>query len=121
MSTPILPTEGSDTSLQEEDKTAPATLPTDTLANTQDLEKAKVEAEVDAADPFLVTWDDGEAANPLNWTGYKRWSITAVCGLLVFNATFASTAPNGIIGQLTEEFGVSVEVAQLQNALFVAG
>jgi hypothetical protein len=46
---------------------------------------------------------------------------TAVAGLLVLNATFASSAPAGIIVELIEEFELSHTLAVLTIALFVAG
>ena len=42
-------------------------------------------------------------------------------GMLVFNATFASSSPSGIIPQMEKHFGFSTEVASLTISLFVAG
>ncbi|PCH34696.1 MFS general substrate transporter [Wolfiporia cocos MD-104 SS10] len=42
-------------------------------------------------------------------------------GLLVLNATFASSAPTGIVPNLMEQFTFSEEVATLTISLFVAG
>ncbi|KDQ63393.1 hypothetical protein JAAARDRAFT_29421 [Jaapia argillacea MUCL 33604] len=72
-------------------------------------------------DPYLVKFDEGDMANPKNWSSLTKWYITATSGLLVLNATFASSAPTGVIGQLIEEFHMSREVATLAISLFVAG
>ncbi|KAG8857218.1 hypothetical protein FRB96_005893 [Tulasnella sp. 330] len=71
---------------------------------------------------FLVKWDGpNDPENPKNWSELKRWYITGVAGLLVLNATFASSAPSGVIDQLTERFGLVEETQVLTIGLFVAG
>ena len=73
-------------------------------------------------DPFLVDWDSpDDPQNPLNWTAFRRWSYTAIGGLLTLNAAFSSSAPSGIASQLIQEFGFSTEVATLAISLFVVG
>ncbi|TDL21352.1 MFS general substrate transporter [Rickenella mellea] len=44
-----------------------------------------------------------------------------VGGLLVLNATFASSAPSGIVEDMMEQFRFSIHVATLTVSLFVAG
>jgi hypothetical protein len=44
-----------------------------------------------------------------------------VAAILVFNATFASSAPGGVAIQLQKQFDVSSEVETLIISLFVAG
>ncbi|CAE6449493.1 unnamed protein product [Rhizoctonia solani] len=66
------------------------------------------------ADSFLVQWDGpNDPANPKNWSRPFRWYITALGGVAVLNATFASSAPSGIEGQLIREFNLSTIVAIL--------
>ncbi|GAA5877931.1 hypothetical protein JCM8547_007083 [Rhodosporidiobolus lusitaniae] len=72
-------------------------------------------------DPFLVTLKGREHLNPHTWNVNYRWFLTAFAGLLVLNATFASSAPSGLIVSLVEEFSISQEVAILLIAMFVAG
>ncbi|CAL1706392.1 unnamed protein product [Somion occarium] len=72
-------------------------------------------------DKFEVRFEPDELANPHNWSRAKRWYMTSVAGLLVLNATFASSAPSGMIVQLEEHFGFGREVGTLLIALFVAG
>lgn len=56
-----------------------------------------------------------------NWSEARRWYITAIAGLLVLNATFSSSAPEGVLGQLTDRFHLSESGQVLTISLFVAG
>ncbi|KAG7450645.1 MFS general substrate transporter [Guyanagaster necrorhizus] len=76
-------------------------------------------SEKNGADPFLVTLDPSE--DPQYWSVTHKWSVTILGGVLLLNATFASSAPSGIVEQVIEEFGLSTEVATLMISLFVAG
>ncbi|KAF7310808.1 Polyamine transporter 1 [Mycena chlorophos] len=80
------------------------------------------EPPVNEKDPFLVdSFDEGDPTNPMNWSRLRRWYLTALAGVLVLNATFASAAPSGIAVQLIEHFHMSEEVGTLAISLFVAG
>ncbi|KAG9033819.1 hypothetical protein FS837_002381 [Tulasnella sp. UAMH 9824] len=71
---------------------------------------------------YLVKWDGpDDPENPKNWSVGYRWYITGIAGLLVLNATFASSAPSGVLGQLIPEFHLSHTLAVLTISLFVAG
>lgn len=71
---------------------------------------------------FLVGWDGpDDPANPQNWKRSSRWYYTLVASLLVFNATFASSSPGGIVEKVMKEFTFGTEVATLMISLFVAG
>lgn len=49
------------------------------------------------SDAYLVDWEGPEdPAHPLNWSPRSRWWITTLCGILILNATLASSAPSGI-------------------------
>ncbi|KAI0749843.1 MFS general substrate transporter [Daedaleopsis nitida] len=74
-----------------------------------------------AEDEFEVTLALDDPANPKAWSRPYRWYITALSAILLFNATFASSAPSGIVPQLQREFHMSSEVATLTIAIFVAG
>ncbi|EJU05858.1 MFS general substrate transporter [Dacryopinax primogenitus] len=84
-------------------------------------EEAVGEIEREKADPFLVVWEEGDKGNPKNWGRGYRWYITIFGGLLTLNATFASSAPSGVIPSLIEDFGMSQELATLLIAIFVVG
>ncbi|THG99890.1 hypothetical protein EW026_g2535 [Hermanssonia centrifuga] len=72
-------------------------------------------------DEFEVRFAPGDPEDPHNWSRSRRWYITLFSGMLVLNATFASSAPSGIVPQMMEQFGFGREVATLTIALFVAG
>ncbi|KAI0776346.1 MFS general substrate transporter [Trametes elegans] len=59
--------------------------------------------------------------NPKAWSRAYRWYVTMFAALLVLNATFASSAPSGIVRELMLKFTFGTEVATLTIALFVAG
>ncbi|EJU01459.1 MFS general substrate transporter [Dacryopinax primogenitus] len=71
---------------------------------------------------FLVHWDGpDDPENPKNWSKLKRWYVTVFGSLLVFNASFASSAPSGILPQLIVDWNMSTEIATLLIAIFVLG
>ncbi|KAG1846887.1 major facilitator superfamily domain-containing protein [Suillus subluteus] len=76
---------------------------------------------LDNPDPFLVHFDEGDSANPKNWSFAKKWYLTLAGGLLVLNATFSSSAPSALVPTFMEEFGISQEVGTLTISLFVCG
>ncbi|CAE6450446.1 unnamed protein product [Rhizoctonia solani] len=85
-------------------------------------EESAKEIKEEKGDPFLVQWDGpDDPANPKNWSRKFRWYITALGGVAVLNATFASSAPSGIEGQLIKDFNLSTIVAILTISLFVVG
>ncbi|KAA1468797.1 MFS general substrate transporter [Dentipellis sp. KUC8613] len=70
---------------------------------------------------ILVEFSDSDPLNPKMWSSLYRWYLTVVSGLLVLNATFASSAPSGVIPQMMEQFDMGTEVATLTISLFTAG
>lgn len=72
-------------------------------------------------DRFLVTFEPNDPENPRNWSKAYRWYITFATSFLVLNATFASSAPSGLVREMMMYFGVSREVGTLLISLFVAG
>ncbi|KAG2120750.1 MFS general substrate transporter [Suillus discolor] len=72
-------------------------------------------------DSFLVLFDEGDPANPKNWSVAKKWYLTSAAGLLVLNATFSSSAPSMLVPTFMEQFSISEEVATLTVSLFVCG
>ncbi|KAH9044785.1 MFS general substrate transporter [Lactarius pseudohatsudake] len=72
-------------------------------------------------DLWLVSFSPDDPENPLNWPRWKRWYITFAGGILVLNATFASSAPSGLLPQMMGYFGFGEETATLTVSLFIAG
>ncbi|KAJ7158296.1 major facilitator superfamily domain-containing protein [Mycena crocata] len=92
-----------------------------TSATTQYLDIPPTDEKV-IIDPYLIdAFDEGDPANPKNWSRARRWYLTSLAGMLVLNATFASSAPSGIAAQLMEEYNLSEELVILAISLFVAG
>ncbi|CAG8062277.1 unnamed protein product [Penicillium salamii] len=69
----------------------------------------------------FVDFIPNDIENPRNWSLPRRVTITITAVLLVVNATFASSSPSGCFGSISEEFGVSTEVAGLTITLFLLG
>ncbi|KAF5374844.1 hypothetical protein D9758_000398 [Tetrapyrgos nigripes] len=84
-------------------------------------QKVRDEKYVDSDDSFLISDLGDDPSNPANWSTWRKWYITMMGGLLVLNATFASSAPSGIIQAWIEEYHLSREVAILTISLFVLG
>ncbi|GAA5870316.1 hypothetical protein JCM3774_004639 [Rhodotorula dairenensis] len=72
-------------------------------------------------DIFYVTPKGRMHLHPHTWSVPYRWFLTAFAGLLVLNATFASSAPANLIPSIITHFNVSQEVGILLISVFVAG
>ncbi|CCM02337.1 uncharacterized protein FIBRA_04429 [Fibroporia radiculosa] len=72
-------------------------------------------------DKYEVTIAEDDPEHPKSWSRVYRWYLTMLAGVLVLNATFASSAPEGIIFDMMDVFHFSEEVATLTISLFVAG
>jgi len=72
-------------------------------------------------DPFLVKWDEGEQANPQNWsTKYKAW-ITFQLGMLALAASLGSSIISPAEETIAAYTGVSTEAAVLCVSLYILG
>ncbi|KAI0786660.1 MFS general substrate transporter [Abortiporus biennis] len=72
-------------------------------------------------DAFEVIFAPDDPESPFNWSRPKRWYMTIMSGILVLNATFASSAPSGFLRDLEQYFTFSSEIGSLLIALFVGG
>jgi len=77
-------------------------------------------------EPYLnedgcVDFAPGDIENPRNWSMRRRIAITMSAILLVVNATFASSSPSGCFGSISQQFGISTEVAGLTITVFLLG
>jgi MFS family permease len=72
-------------------------------------------------DQLLVDWDEGDQANPRNWsTGYKSW-ITFQLSMLALAASLGSSIIAPAQDAISAYTGVSHEVAVLSISLYVLG
>lgn len=70
---------------------------------------------------FLVKWEQGESANPFNWsTSYKSW-VTFQLSMLALAASLASSIIAPANSAIATYVGVSDEVAVLSISLYVLG
>ncbi|KAI0094961.1 MFS general substrate transporter [Irpex rosettiformis] len=96
--------------------------------NDADSVNAEFERETFGPEPGEKGWDKYEVRitpddpdSPFRMSRVRRWYITMLGGILVLNATFASSTPSGIVPEMMEYFGFGREVATLTISLFVAG
>lgn len=70
---------------------------------------------------IAVQWDDGELANPFNWTpGYKSW-LTFQLSLIALAASVGSSIISPANAAIAAEFSISEELAVLNVSLYVLG
>ncbi|KAJ7147589.1 major facilitator superfamily domain-containing protein [Mycena crocata] len=109
----------------------------DTSIPARDFDNLCADERKITADSYLVdTFDEGSPANPKSRA--RRWCLnfviysvakfnathrylTMLVGVLVLNATLASSAPSGITAQLMQEYHLSKDLVVLAISLFVAG
>ncbi|KAH0335069.1 MFS transporter, partial [Aureobasidium melanogenum] len=72
-------------------------------------------------DPYLVIWIPEDAGNPLNWSAFFKWIVTAIVALSCFATAFASSAFSGGIRELVYGFHASTELITAGVSLFVLG
>ncbi|KAI6136506.1 MFS general substrate transporter [Pisolithus sp. B1] len=107
------------------------TVPTSsTVATTRDApirgQKALPGEPEKDADPFLVSFSEGDPDNPkrLRASSFsmRKNILHSACSVYdVTSSTFASSAPSALVPTLMLEFGFSQEVGNLMVSLFVAG
>jgi hypothetical protein len=72
-------------------------------------------------DPYAVEWIDNDPRNPFGFSFAYRWSIVLFSAFAVLTVSLCSSAFNGGLPEIIEEFGVSEEVSILGLSLFVLG
>lgn len=112
---------------QEDNNDIPATSdPNVQQDHGSDLEKATgpepPPAQADGSeDPYLVRWDENEAANPRNWTPAYKAFITFQLGMLAFTGSLGSSIILPANASISKEFNVSRELTILTISLYVLG
>ena len=61
------------------------------------------------------------ANNPIGWSTRRKWCLTFLVGLTMFNGSFASTAPNGAGAYMVMQFRLSNEEMVFIATSFVGG
>jgi hypothetical protein len=69
----------------------------------------------------LVTFADGDAENPKNWSKLRKWYITMVVAATCFVVAFCSSVITADVPGVSESFNVSHEAALVPISVFVVG
>lgn len=104
----------------------PTDHPPDTL---QDIEKNVEEGHEDLQTPestasedvFLVKFEDGDPANPRNWTNLRKGLLTFLLGMLALAGSLGSSIIAPAQQAIANEFNVDEQVAVLCISLYVLG
>ncbi|KAI1085875.1 polyamine transporter 1 [Whalleya microplaca] len=72
-------------------------------------------------DPYIVDFLPDDPKNPMKFSSWKKWGITALQAVAVLAVAFASTAYSGGVSEVIRDFKISTEVAILGISLFVTG
>lgn len=72
-------------------------------------------------DPFVVEFQKDDPGNPMNWSSFRRWFMTAIATFWVFAVTFTSSAYSASAKEVVQDFDISTEVFILGISLFVLG
>lgn len=75
-------------------------------------------AKANQATPLKPTID---ASDPTTWSARRKWSLTFLVGLTMFNGSFASTAPNGAGTGIVKQFDLSNEELAFIASSFIGG
>ncbi|BGP30492.1 hypothetical protein JCM10296v2_002247 [Rhodotorula toruloides] len=71
--------------------------------------------------PYIVKWLDGEEENPQNWSGTKKWLITANAAVSTLCIAFGSSIYAGGLADFLIYFKTSVTIVTLGLSLYVLG
>ncbi|KAL1585222.1 hypothetical protein WHR41_05866 [Cladosporium halotolerans] len=88
---------------------------------TPEVENYKYEGSGTEEDPFVVNWIPNDPRNPMLYSEFKKWSITALVAIATLAVAFVSSAYSGGAREVIAEFGCSQEVFTLGISLFVLG
>ncbi|KAL8824766.1 MAG: hypothetical protein Q9191_004830 [Dirinaria sp. TL-2023a] len=72
-------------------------------------------------DPFVVEFLPNDPRDPLNFSNFKKWSITLLVAFATLAVSFVSSAYSGSVKEILEDFHSSDEVVTLGISLFVVG
>lgn len=87
-----------------------------------DVEKSRLyDGNGTEQDPFIVKFQRDDPSNPMNWSQFRKWSITAILTVSVFIVTLTSSAPSSSAQELIPEYNISCVLFILGVSLFVLG
>lgn len=71
--------------------------------------------------PYIVDFLADDTHNPLEFSVWKKWTITILQAIATLAVSFVSTAYSGGVDEVITTFGIGTEVAILGISLFVLG
>lgn len=93
----------------------------DTPGVTQEVLEWKYRGKGTEDEPYVVEFIHNDAKNPMEFSPWKKWSITGVNAIAVLAVAFASSAYSGAVIEIIKEFHIGSTVAVLGVSLFVLG
>ena len=97
-------------------------LESEAAADSGEVEKTHIyDGQGTEDDPFIVEFRKDDPGNPMNWSQWRKWSITAIVTLSVFAVTFTSSAYSESSNEVIRDFDISTEVFIVGVSLFVLG
>ncbi|EIM90087.1 MFS general substrate transporter [Stereum hirsutum FP-91666 SS1] len=69
---------------------------------------------------ILVTFEEGDPENPMNWGKGRKWMTTALLCFMTLTIGLSTSAYSSGITSMTEEFGVSTEAGEVGMFMFNA-
>ena len=92
------------------------------IANPGEVKKSHIyDGQGTEKDPFVVEFHPQDPENPMNWSPFRKWFITAIVTFAVFAVTFASSAYSDSADEVIRDFNISTEVFTVGVSLFVLG
>lgn len=72
-------------------------------------------------DPYVVNWIPNDPRNPMLYSDFTKWAITALVAIATLAVAFVSSAFSGGAQEVIVEFGCTQEIFTLGISLFVLG
>lgn len=88
---------------------------------TQEVLDCKYSGKGTEEEPYSVVFIPHDPRNPMLFSKFRKWFITAILGIATLAVSFNSSAYSGGVQQVIEEFQCTDTVATLGIALFVLG
>lgn len=87
-----------------------------------DAEKQAATTAESAPDPNIVDWDDGEPANPQNWSMKKKWATMAIVSAITFLTPLASSMVAPGVQLIMQDFNsTSQTIGSFVVSIYVLG
>ncbi|KAG0648840.1 Polyamine transporter 3 [Hyphodiscus hymeniophilus] len=68
---------------------------------------------ITAGQKEVIHWEDGDPANPYNWSSKKKAAIVSVGMLVVINSTMGSSLPSNAVPFISKHFNITSSTAEI--------